>query len=82
MKFNKVSNLGPELNLSLTVFFFSDVVGAPDTSRVKFCFCFVYTLVININAAIPCLNGKVKVNSENIPEGTGTKIKPHFRRKR
>lgn len=39
-------------------------------------------LVININAAAPCLNVEFKVNSEKIPEGMVTKIKPDLIRDR
>lgn len=39
-------------------------------------------LFIDINAAVLCLNVEFKVNSEKIPEGMGTKIKPDLIRDR
>lgn len=84
MEFNKVSKLSPEFNLSVPDFFFV-------TQHSWNCYYIrgqilfllhLYLLVININAAVACLNVKFKVNSEKIPEGMVTKIKPDLIRDR
>lgn len=78
MDFNKVSKLSPEFNLSIPFWvFFTQHSWNCYYIRGQILFLLhLHTLVININAAVPCLNVKFKVNSEKIPEGMGTKIKP------
>lgn len=83
MEFNKVSKLNPEFNLSIPFFFLTQHSWNCYYIRGQILFLLhLRMLVININAAVPHLNVKFQVNSEKIPEGMGTKIKPDLIRDR